>query len=153
MATTRHKILRASILCAILPVVVFAGWVGWRYLETRDEEAACGCPEDPMDGELFGLWSPFRNNESEKVAAEVLQAFQSGNCERIPAASEYCERERRFKVVSWKATGRSSDGRSVSMRYWVTRAESNGANFGDPVWITVQRQGKTWKVESVSLYY
>ena len=153
MATTKQKVLRTAVFCALFSILAFGGWIGWRYLDTKDQEAACDCGDDPMDGERFELWSPFRDKQSEKAATSVLQAFQSGHCESIPAAQKYCERERRFKVVSWKLTGRSADGDYVSLRYWVMRTAGNSAIFGDNVWVTVQRDGKAWKVTDVSLYY
>jgi hypothetical protein len=153
MATTKQKVLRTAVFSSLFAILAFGGWIGFRYLETKDQEAACDCGDDPMDGERFGLWSPFRDKESEKAAAGVLEAFQAGHCESIPAARQYCEREKRFRVVSWKLTGRSSDSDGVSFRYWVIRTAGGNEGFGDNVEVTVQRDGKAWKVADVSLYY
>jgi hypothetical protein len=117
MATSRRNLLRTSVLCASLAAIFVIGWIGWRYIDTKEEEAACGCPEDPIDGPRFGLLSPFRSSESEKAAGAVLQAFQSGRCESVSAALVYCEREERFKIVSWKLTGRTSGRTSTELRY------------------------------------
>ena len=143
----RWLLFSAIVLTAVLSG---AGYIGFRMLETRS--MACEC-EDPMDGERFGTWNPFRDRGAEHAGEQVLQAVRAGKCESVPAMRPYCGMESRLKVVSWKLTGRSSDSGGVQLRYWVIRAEARGAEFGDPVWINVERKDGRWQASSASLYY
>ena len=148
----RRKVLVAGVFASLLAVLFFGGWLGWRFIETRDEEAACECA-GPMDWGRIVLWNPFRDRAPERTADQVLTAFKFGRCDTIAAAQQYCERENRFKIVSWKLTGTESDANSVGFRFWVKRT-ANGQDGADgPVWMTVQRQGSTWKVTDVSIVY
>ena len=149
MAMIRRKVVFAGVFGAVL---FFGGWLGWRYVETRDEEAACECA-DPTDWERIVLWNPFRDRAPEKAADEVLLAIQSGRCETIAAAQQICERENRFKIVSWKLTGMESGGDSVGYRMWVKRTSDGQDGADGPVWMTVRRQGAAWKVADVSAVY
>jgi len=151
MAQVRRKILLALIIGVVsAPVVAGAGWFGWRWINTASDEAACDCGDDPIDAERIALWNPLRSRVPEQMADALMRKVQSGECESIAAMQPYCERERRFKVVSWKITGR--DGGEV--RLYVTRTDQDGGNvFDDPVWIDVEKQGTSWKVDHVGLYY
>lgn len=134
-----------------LAFICCAAWIGWRYLETKS--MACEC-EDPVDSERFSQVNPFRDRGPERAADEFFREVQSGKCREFTGSVPYCERESRFKIVSWNPTGRVSyaDG-SVGMRYWVLRTEGQKDSFGDPVWVDVQRSGESWKVDGISLYY
>lgn len=149
MVMTRRKIVFIVILCALLGLLCFAAWIGFRWMETAS--MACEC-ENPMDRERIALWNPLRDREPERVAVQALQDIQSGNCNSVELGQFDCQRELRFKVVSWKATGRSVNHQSVTIRYWVIRSDK-GQNFDDPVWVTLSRNGKTWTVSSIDLYY
>lgn len=153
MAWTRRRMWLVLSACILLPVAGFGSYLGWWYLNTRSMSAACDCGEDPLDGERMALWNPFRDHGPEIAAQQMLRAVQSGNCQSIPAMREYCERENRFKIVSWKLTGRSSDGTGSNLRFWVIRTYQHRETFGDPIWIEIERDPPAWKVTSVSLYY
>jgi hypothetical protein len=149
MIQTRRKILLAFIFGFLAVILAGAGWIGWRWIETKSDEAACDCGDDPVDAERFAYWNPLRSKVPEQMANELMQRLQSGECESIPAMQQYCQREQRFRIVSWKITGR--DGGYV--RLWVTRTDRGQEDFGDPVGIDVEKHGAAWKVDHVDLYY
>jgi hypothetical protein len=152
MAAIKRKVLSWGITGAVLAILLIGGWLGWRYIETKDQEAACECP-DSTDWERIVLWNPLRDRAPEEAADRVLGAIQSGKCGTIVAAQKICDRENRFKIVSWKPTEMESGEDSVGYRFWVKRT-SNGHDGADgPVWMTVQRQGAAWKVTDVSAVY
>ena len=147
---TLRKVMRWAILCISIALLGFAVWVGWRYLETKS--MACEC-DDPVDGQRFAILNPFRDRAPERAAIEVIKAFQSRRCQTVPSTQHFCEEEGRFAVVSWKLTGRSTAGESITMRFWVERTAGDGGRFGDPVWGRVRQEGPLWKVDNVDLYY
>jgi hypothetical protein len=150
MTRVSRKILLVLTLVVLAPVVAGAGWLGWRWINTASDEAACDCGDDPIDAERFAYLNPFRNKVPEQMADELMRRLQSGECESIPAMQSYCERERRLKVASWKITG--LDGGEVGL--YVTRTDPDCGNaFSDPVWIDVKKHGALWKVDHVGLYY
>jgi hypothetical protein len=149
MARTQRKIWLCFIFGFVAVVVVSAGWIGWRWIETKSDEAACDCGDDPIDAERFAYWNPFRDRVPEQMANELMRKLQSGECESIPAMQPYCEREQRFRVVSWKIIGR--DGGAV--RLWVKRTEQGGNAADGPLWVDVEKQGSNWTVDRVDLYY
>jgi hypothetical protein len=145
---TRRKLWLISVSCLLTAVFAAVGWIGWLWLETRSEEAACDCGPNPVDAERFAYWNPLRSKEPERKSNELMRQLQSGECENIPAMQPYCERERRFKIVSWIINGR--DGGAV--RLWVTRTDGV-QKLDDPVWVYVEKRGSSWKIDKVSLYY
>jgi hypothetical protein len=149
MAQVSHKIFLVCIFGFLALVVSSAGWIGWRWMETKSDEAACNCGDDPVDAARFAYWNPFRSKVPEQMANDLMQQLKSGKCADIPAMQTYCAKEQRFKVVSWKITGREGG----IVRLWVYRTSNGHDLLDDPVWIDVEKEGSSWKVESVSLYY
>jgi hypothetical protein len=152
MVVIRRKVVFAGVFGAVLTILFFGGWEGWRYFQTREQEAACECG-DSTDWERIVLWNPFRDRAPEKAADQVLLAIQSGQCETIAAARQICDRENRFKIVSWKLTGMESSGNSVGYRIWVKRTSHGQDGADGPLWMTVKHQGAAWKVTDVSAVY
>jgi hypothetical protein len=150
MAWTRRKIIFRTVLLAFLAVLCFAGWVDWRYVDTASMACECG---DPVDNQRFALFNPFRDRTPEHVATSVIKALQSGECQAISQAERYCPEEQHYKITSWKLTGIRSSTSAESMRFWVVRTQGDRSSFGDPVWVTVQQQGNSWKVTNVDMYY
>lgn len=150
MSSIRRKWILRIGLCACLATGWFAAWIGWRYMETASR--ACEC-EDPVDKPRFALLNPFRDREPERLAFQVIKTIQSGNCRSLPQALQYCQAEQRFRILSWQLTGRSSDRDSSTMRFWVIRTQNGQGSFGDPVWVSAQREGRAWKVTNIDLYY
>jgi hypothetical protein len=147
--TKRKKVL-SLILLAVIGLASGAGYLGFRYLETKS--MACEC-DDPVDGARFALWNPLRDRGAERAGEAVLRAMQSGACKGWPNAADLCAPEGRFKILGWNLTGRTQQSGSVTLRYWVLRKERDQSDFGDPVWVTVTREGGAWKPANVDLYY
>ena len=151
MIRPRRKLVLLTVLFVLITTVGFGTWIGFRYVETKS--SACEC-EDPVDGKRFSALNPFRNRAPEKAAIQVLEALQQGRCRSIVAARSYCEAEARYKVKSWRLTGRVPEGNAVAYRFWVERTSLNGSDtFGDPVYVWVTRDRATWTVSDVSWYY
>jgi hypothetical protein len=133
-------------------VVLAAGlWVGWRYIETKS--MACEC-SDPVDQARFALLNPFRDGEPERVAINVVKARQAGKCQVVGTGVTYCPEGMHADVASWKLTGRTSVKDGLVFRFWVTRPpRSIDADDGDPLWVAVSRNGKSWKVDHVDTYH
>jgi len=142
-------ILASSI--PVLALLLFAGWIGWRYLDTKT--AACEC-EDPVDGPRFALYNPFRNRTPERLAESVMAALPTMNCENVPEPRAQCERGKDFKQLSRKLTGREDYEAGSTIRFWeVMQEQKSGGRFGHPIWINLQRSGNSWKIYSVDTYY
>jgi hypothetical protein len=152
MAAMRRKIVFWGIIEAALAILLIGGRLGWRYLEVKDQEAACDCGK-VTDWERVVLWNPLRDRAPEKAADQVLLTIQSGGCETVVAAQQICERESHFKIVSWSLTGVDSDGDSVGYRFWVKRTSKGLDGADGSVWMTVRREGVAWKVSDVGAVY
>jgi len=146
----RHK---AAFKIAGLALVVFSafgGWLSLRYLETKSAACECG---NPVDGQRFALWNPFRDRSAERVAIEVVGAEKAGQCVTLSTGSPYCPEVHHSTVTSWKLTGREAKDDWVTLRFWVTRPDHDLPESGDPLWVTMQRQGEVWRVDHVDTYY
>src|SRR5664279_3144976 len=109
---------RNFVFVAILFLLIGAG-IGYRYFETKS--VGFDKCEIPIDWGQFAAANPFRDRAPEKVASQVIEAFQQGRCRTIVSAQRYCEEEATYKVESWQLTGRWSDANSVGFRFWVVR--------------------------------
>ena len=94
-----------------------------------------------------------RDRAPERAAIELLRTLRAGGCNTIPAATDYCPEEARFKIVSWTLTGRAVDGKDVVVRFWVTRSIGNQRSIGDAMWVWVHRGGDGWKADRVETIY
>jgi hypothetical protein len=150
MIMARNKIVLVASLFASLAILCFVAWIGFRYMETKS--SACEC-EDPVDNDRFAVLNPFRDRTPERVAIEVMQAFQSGRCPPFALPQDYCKNEKLDKIASWKLTGREARQDTVTIRFWVTRTRQDGVNFGDPFWVTLQHQGQSWNVTNIDTYF
>jgi len=142
---------RFILLCSLGAILGLGAWVGWHVIETRSD--ACDCMESPYDVPRLALFNPFRPRTPEAIGNSVLKTMQSGHCETIPEADSFCAREKRFTIVGWKLTGRMPDKDGESLRYFVTRKDSDGGSFDDPIGMYIEQNGHTWTLKNIDLYY
>jgi hypothetical protein len=134
MAWTRRKIIVRTILFFSLSIVCFAGWIGWRYLDTTTSACDCG---DPVDGASFALFNPFRDKAPEIAAFKVITALQTGKCQVMSPTQTYCPEK--FPPFSWKLTGRTVRGDTAVLRYWLDLGGTTA-----PLRVTLRKQGRYW---------
>jgi len=135
--------------CCVLFLALCA-YIGFKSLETKS--SACEC-EDPIDGQRLAAINPFRSRAPERVAIDAMRKIQSGRCEEIPEDAHYCVEEKTLRLVSWKLTGRKSGRGSFSFRFMVWRTQEDKPAAPEPVWITVESAGSTWRLSNIDMYF
>jgi hypothetical protein len=147
----RRKLIWKISALGLLVIFCASAYVWFRYTETAASACECG---DPYDKPKLAAINPFRDRAPERAANHLMAELQAGHCLSLPTALQYCGAEKRFKITSWKLTGRIPNSGNITMRYYVQRAEQGQhGSFGDPVWITVVRKSSLWEVSNVDLYY
>jgi hypothetical protein len=109
---------------------------------------------DPGDG-LYVLFSPVRSRAPERVADKFFQRLKQGECGigLTAIASEYCERERRYKITGWTLvdSAYNSDG-SVGLQYKVYVDQGDQHDWRN-AWVSVSFVRGAWEPSSYSTYY
>jgi hypothetical protein len=101
-------------------------------------------PENPIDDSRLALLNPLRDRGPESAAALVMKAMESGGCQTISPAQNFCSD--RKPIAAWKVTGRIKSKDGAYVRIWVTGRTHDG-NFGDnALYIHVQKIGTNWTV-------
>ena len=134
MAWARRKIILRTVLFISLVILCFAAWIGWRYIDTTSSACDCG---DPVDGARFALFNPFRDKAPEKAALTVVTALQTGRCQVMSPTRTYCPEK--FPRFSWKLTGRTVEGDTAFLRYWLNMDGKTA-----PLRVTLRKQGGYW---------
>lgn len=150
MKLTRRKTTVLISMLGAIAVLCSAAWIGFRYMDSKS--MACEC-EDPVDNPRFAILNPFRDRAPEKVAIQVIEAIEAGRCPASLIPQRYCEEEKYDKITAWKLTGRYTKGDAVTIRFWVSRGIQDKSEFGDPFWVTLEPQGKSWSVTTIDTYY
>jgi hypothetical protein len=143
--------VRITTLCAIvLLIALLTGYFVLRYLESST--LACQC-EGEVDSSRLALFNPFRDRVPEKTAETAMQRMQQHQCQAFPGPAIYCSEEDHLNILSWKLTGYIDDGTSANLRFWIVRSAKQGDPFGDPLWMTLRRNGKSWTITKVDTFY
>jgi hypothetical protein len=145
--------VRIATPCGILLVVaLLTTFFVVRYLESST--AGCEC-EGLVDHARLELYNPFRDRVPERLGETAMRAIQAHQCQGFPGAAIYCTEEAHLTILSWKLTGAVEDKHQSSavVRFWVVRSAKPGEPFEDPLWMTLRRNGESWRVTEVETYY
>jgi hypothetical protein len=113
-----------------------------RLLRIKDPSAV-----DPSDG-LIVIMNPLRERASEATGDDFLRRLREGPCESslsfMPSdrRAEVCERERAYRIVSWKLRDREGKGDQVRLFYSVYRRPMLAVPTN--VWVTVALVKGKW---------
>lgn len=114
---------------------------------------------DPVHEPVWSLLNPFRDRSPERAAEIVLQHFRRGEYEEAAGQidqpterrAQIVREEKDHPLLSWKLVDRTDTIGTTKLFY--RRAWGKSSSLDAPLWISLRRSGREWKVATFEGWY
>ncbi len=133
------------------------------YYVKRDSKPVILCTsfDDSIRPRDYCLMNPFRDNQPEILAEEILIQLKNGNPNSIhPYLSEssedginhFVENETKYRVENWRIGNRKDSIDKSFIMYWVSRKDYFDGHI-ENVSFSLAKEGGNWKLKQFNAVY